>query len=49
MPSRKLVLVRLGNCSYRAAWDDEKFISEVLAALPPPADAMAGLIRKSNF
>lgn len=36
IPSRKLVLVRLGNCSYRAAWDDEKFISDVLAALPPP-------------
>ncbi len=34
IPSRKLVLVRLGNCSYSAAWDDEKFISEVLAALP---------------
>jgi CubicO group peptidase (beta-lactamase class C family) len=34
IPSRKLVLVRLGNCSYSAAWDDEKFISELLAALP---------------
>jgi CubicO group peptidase (beta-lactamase class C family) len=35
IPSRKLVLVRLGNCSYEDAWDDEKFISDVLAALPP--------------
>jgi CubicO group peptidase (beta-lactamase class C family) len=34
VPSKKLVLVRLGNCSYRQAWDDEKFISDVLAALP---------------
>jgi hypothetical protein len=30
------VLVRLGNCSYSDAWNDEKFISEVLAALPKP-------------
>jgi CubicO group peptidase (beta-lactamase class C family) len=36
IPSRKLVLVRLGNCSYRDAWDDEEFISGVLAALPEP-------------
>jgi CubicO group peptidase (beta-lactamase class C family) len=34
VPSKKLVLVRLGNCSGREAWDDEKFISDVLAALP---------------
>jgi CubicO group peptidase (beta-lactamase class C family) len=36
IPSRKLVLVRLGNCSYSGAWNDEEFISEVLAALPKP-------------
>jgi hypothetical protein len=30
------VLVRLGNSSYSEAWNDEKFISEVLAALPKP-------------
>jgi CubicO group peptidase (beta-lactamase class C family) len=36
IPSRKLVLVRLGNSSYSDAWNDEKFISEVLAALPKP-------------
>jgi CubicO group peptidase (beta-lactamase class C family) len=36
IPSRKLVLVRLGNCSYSDAWNDEEFISEVLAALPKP-------------
>ena len=36
IPSRKLVLVRLGNSSYSDAWDDEKFILEVLAALPKP-------------
>ena len=36
IPSRKLVLVRLGNCSYSDAWDDEKFISDILAALPTP-------------
>lgn len=36
VPSRKLVLVRLGNCSSRDAWDDEEFISGVLAALPKP-------------
>jgi CubicO group peptidase (beta-lactamase class C family) len=35
IPSRKLVVVRLGNCAYRGAWDDEKFLSDVLAALPP--------------
>jgi CubicO group peptidase (beta-lactamase class C family) len=35
IPSRKLVLVRLGNGAYRGAWDDEKFTSDVLAALPP--------------
>ncbi len=34
IPSEKLVLVRLGNCSDRGAWDDEKFVSEVMAALP---------------
>jgi len=34
VPSKKLVLVRLGNTSYRQAWDDEKFISDVMAALP---------------
>jgi CubicO group peptidase (beta-lactamase class C family) len=34
VPSKKLVLVRLGNCSYRTAWDDQKFISDILAALP---------------
>ena len=34
IPSRKLVLVRLGNCSYQDAWDDEQFITGVLAALP---------------
>ena len=34
IPSRKLVLVRLGNSSYSDAWNDEKFISDVLAALP---------------
>ena len=36
IPSRKLVLVRLGNSSSSDAWNDEKFISEVLAALPKP-------------
>ena len=36
IPSSKLVLVRLGNCSYHEAWDDEKFISNILAALPAP-------------
>ena len=36
IPSRKLVLVRLGNCSYPDAWDDEKFISDLLAAMPTP-------------
>jgi CubicO group peptidase (beta-lactamase class C family) len=36
IPSRKLVLVRLGNCSYSGAWDDEEFILGVLAALPKP-------------
>jgi CubicO group peptidase (beta-lactamase class C family) len=36
VPSRKLVLVRLGNCSYGDAWNDEKFISEVPPALPKP-------------
>ena len=36
IPSRKLVLVRLGNSSYSDAWNDEKFISDVLAALPKP-------------
>ena len=36
IPSRKLVLVRLGNSSSNDAWHDEKFISEVLAALPKP-------------
>ena len=34
IPSRKLVLVRLGNNSPKDVWDDEKFISAVLAALP---------------
>ena len=34
IPSRKAVLVRLGNCSYRDAWNDEEFITGVLAALP---------------
>ncbi|UCF92494.1 MAG: serine hydrolase [Desulfobacterales bacterium] len=34
IPSRKLVLVRLGHCARRDAWDDEKFIADVLAALP---------------
>ena len=37
IPSRNLVLVRLGNCSYSGAWDDEKFITAVLAALPKPS------------
>ena len=37
IPSRHLVLVRLGNCSYSGAWDDEKFITAVLAALPKPS------------
>ncbi|MFO7930745.1 MAG: serine hydrolase domain-containing protein [Thermodesulfobacteriota bacterium] len=32
IPSSNLVLVRLGNCTYEDAWDDEAFISDVLAA-----------------
>lgn len=33
IPSSKLVLVRLGNCTHEDAWDDEAFINDVLAAL----------------
>jgi CubicO group peptidase (beta-lactamase class C family) len=34
IPSRKVVLVRLGNTTVRSAWSDEDFITHVLAALP---------------
>jgi len=34
IPSRKAVLVRLGNTTVRSAWSDEDFIADVLAALP---------------
>lgn len=34
IPSRKLVLVRLGNTTARSAWNDEEFVLNVLAALP---------------
>ncbi|MFW6011779.1 MAG: serine hydrolase domain-containing protein [Desulfosalsimonas sp.] len=34
IPSKKLVLVRLGNCIGEDAWDDEAFIKDFLAALP---------------
>ncbi len=34
IPSRKVVLVRLGNTTVRSAWSDEDFIINVLAALP---------------
>lgn len=34
IPSRKVVLVRLGNTTVRSAWSDEDFIANVLAALP---------------
>ena len=34
IPSRKVVLVRLGSSTVRSAWSDEDFIENVLAALP---------------
>ena len=34
IPSRNVVLVRLGGTSVRSAWSDEDFILNVLAALP---------------
>jgi len=34
IPSRKLVLVRFGATSVRKAWNTDKFIADVLAALP---------------
>ena len=34
IPSRKVVLVRLGGTTLRSAWSDEDFIENVLAALP---------------
>jgi CubicO group peptidase (beta-lactamase class C family) len=34
IPSRNVVLVRLGNTTVRSAWSDEDFIENVLAALP---------------
>lgn len=34
VPSRKLVLVRIGATSDRSAWDDDAFVASVLSALP---------------
>jgi CubicO group peptidase (beta-lactamase class C family) len=34
IPSKKLVLVRFGATSNRAAWDTNDFINNILAALP---------------
>ncbi|MCF8110752.1 MAG: beta-lactamase family protein [Desulfobacteraceae bacterium] len=34
IPSKKLVLVRLGNCTGEDAWNNEAFINDFLAALP---------------
>jgi CubicO group peptidase (beta-lactamase class C family) len=34
IPSRNVVLVRLGNTTVRSAWSDEDFVTNVLAALP---------------
>ena len=34
IPSRNVVLVRIGNTTERSAWSDEDFIGNVLAALP---------------
>ncbi len=35
IPSRRAVLVRFGATSLRPAWDTDRFIADVLAALPP--------------
>ncbi len=35
IPSRKAVLVRFGATSRRTAWDTDRFIADVVAALPP--------------
>lgn len=34
IPSKKLVLVRLGNSAEEAAWNDEAFITDVMGAVP---------------
>ena len=34
IPSKKLVIVRFGATSVRAAWDMNDFISQVIAAIP---------------
>jgi CubicO group peptidase (beta-lactamase class C family) len=34
IPSKKLVLVRFGATSYRAAWSDDVFVADIVAALP---------------
>jgi hypothetical protein len=34
IPSKKLVLVRLGATVHKKAWDTNEFISNVLKALP---------------
>ena len=34
IPSKKLVIVRFGATSVRAAWDMNAFISQVIAAIP---------------
>jgi len=35
IPSRKVVLVRFGATSQRETWDTDRFITNVLEALPP--------------
>jgi CubicO group peptidase (beta-lactamase class C family) len=35
IPSRKLILVRFGATSIQSAWNDDAFVGDVLAALPP--------------
>ncbi len=42
IPSRKAVLVRLGATSDKKAWDTNRFITEVLAALPGETPENAG-------
>jgi hypothetical protein len=34
IPSKKVVLVRMGNTSDRSAWDDDGFVADMLAAIP---------------
>ena len=34
IPSKKLVLVRFGATSHKAAWSDDAFVADVVAALP---------------